>query len=95
MDELFSVGTYLHDLFISRFSSFPLFLSILIIVLLFSVIGVFEICIYIVIGRLAALYKKTREANLEDRIIVMLANVLVYSDSDEPHIGSISNFGKH
>jgi hypothetical protein len=83
-DAFFSVTSYLQNLFISRFSTFPIFIIISLIALVFSVVGVLEVYIYIVVGRVTALYKRTREANLKDRIIAMLANVLVFSDNDDP-----------
>lgn len=83
-DAFFLVTSYLQNLFISRLSTFPVFIIIPLIVLVFSVIGILEVYIYIAVTRVTAFYKRTREADLKDRIIAMLANVLVFSDSDDP-----------
>lgn len=83
-EAAFSVGTYLDNLFISRFPTFPLFIVTTLIIFIFSVSGILEICLYIAVGRLIALYKRTRESDLKDRIIAMLANVLVFNENDDP-----------
>jgi hypothetical protein len=79
-----SVGTYLYDLFIFRLSSHPLYIAFSLFLILFCFIGVAEICLYIIIARISHSFRIRRDVDLKERIIVMLANVLVFSDTDEP-----------
>jgi hypothetical protein len=54
--------------------------------LLLCVIGTAEVIIYILTRRVTQFYKTRRDVDLKERIITMLANVLVFHDSDEPKV---------
>ncbi|HEY0054103.1 MAG TPA: hypothetical protein VGB63_02000 [Pedobacter sp.] len=82
MDIIFSAGTYLHDLFISRLSSFPVYIIAALFIMLFCVISIVELITYLIIGRVNSFYIRKRDADIEDRIITMLANVVVFGDDD-------------
>lgn len=84
MDIISLVGNYLHDLFISRLSSHPLYIAFSLFVLLLCVIGIIEVVVYILVRRTTELYKRKRDADLQQRIITMLANVLVFHEEDDP-----------
>ncbi|MFD2162681.1 HEAT repeat domain-containing protein [Paradesertivirga mongoliensis] len=82
----FSVSNYLHDLYISRLSSHPLYIFLSLFIALFCVIGIAEVLIYIFFRRGKEFYKRKRDADLKERIITMLANILVFNDHDDPKV---------
>ncbi|MBC8054272.1 MAG: hypothetical protein H7Y13_14515 [Sphingobacteriaceae bacterium] len=84
MDIFVSAGNYLHDLFISRFSAHPLYITLSLLIMLLCVIGIAEVLFYILIRRATEFYQLKRDADLKERIITMLANILVFHDSDDP-----------
>jgi hypothetical protein len=82
----FSIGTYFFDLYILRLSSLPLYIVLSLFIILFCIVSIIEICVFITVGRISEYYGKKRDADLKERIIIMLANVLVFSDTDDSKI---------
>ncbi|MBC7914338.1 MAG: hypothetical protein H7Y07_09470 [Pyrinomonadaceae bacterium] len=84
MEEIiFSGNNYLYDLFVSRISSFPQYITISLFIILFCVIGIVELFLYMLISRVKDYYQRKRDSNLNDRIITMLANIVVFGDNDD------------
>ena len=83
-DVFFSVGNYLQNLYTSRISALPFSISLSLFIILVCLLGIAELLVFILTGRVALFIKKKRNADLKNRIISMLANVLVFSDSDNP-----------
>ena len=50
-------STYLYDLFINSFSSYPIYLKICLLLMLLCIIGIIEIILYITIKRIVRNFK--------------------------------------
>lgn len=83
MEEIVLSGSYFYDLYISRISSFPLYIVVSLFFILFCLLIVIQLFIYISITRTKEYLQDKRDANLQDKIIGMLANVLVFDDRTE------------
>ena len=82
MEDITLLGaSYIYDLFVSRISSFPQYIVISLFILLFCVICIAELFVYLLIGRIREHFQQKRDANLKERIITMLANILVFGDN--------------
>ena len=77
-------STYLYDLFINSFSSYPIYLKICLLLMLLCITGIIEIILYITIKRIVQHFKKKRNLDVKDSVTTMLANALVFSDNDDP-----------
>lgn len=84
-DTVLLTGTYLYDLFINSFSSYPIYLKICLPLMLLCIIGIIEVILYITVKRIVLNFKKKRNLDVKDSVTTMLANALVFSDSDDPH----------
>jgi len=80
MEEAFLGNSYIYELFVSRISSFPTYIVISLFIILFCVIAIIELFFYIIAGRLIGYYSRKRDADLKNRIITMLANIVVFGD---------------
>lgn len=83
MKEILFSGSYFYDLYVSRISSFPLYIVISLLFALFCILVIIQLCVYVSISRTKEYLQDKRDANLKDKIIGMLANVLVFDDNTE------------
>lgn len=83
MEEIIFSGSYFYDLYVSRISSFPLYIVVSLFFILFCVLIVIQLVVYISVARTKKYFQDRRDANLKDKIISMLANVLVFDDKTE------------
>jgi hypothetical protein len=60
--------------------------------MLFCIIGIIELLTYLVIGRISSFYLRKRDSNIEERIITMLANVLVFGDDNADPKAVVAHF---
>lgn len=81
MNHFTLAGRYLYDIYVLRLSSLPFPYQISLLIIAFFLICIVEIIVLILIGRVKGNYTRKRDLKYKARIISMLANVIVFSDT--------------